>query len=872
MSLTLGTRLGAYEILAVLGAGGMGVVYRARDAKLQRDVALKVLPTEWVGDAERLARFKREAQVLASLNHTNIGAIYGFEDADGSPALVLELIEGPTLADRLAAGPLPLDTAIAIATQVADALESAHEQGIVHRDLKPANIKIRPDGSVKVLDFGLAKALDTGAASQSAVSSPTFTSPAMTRVGVILGTAAYMSPEQAKGSPADRRSDVWAFGAVLYEMLAGQRPFPGDDVVETLASVLRGEPSWSALPAATPASVRRLLRRCLQKDPKRRLQHIGDARLELTDTDPVESSAQISTAGSRYVVWLIAAATAAVAATGGLALWMGTPPPVVRPVTRFSIQAPELIARVFGSGSSIALSPDGRTLVYVVSGTRPGLERRQFQDGTTERIRGAERGGRPFYSPGGDWIGFFADGKLKKVPIAGGDAVPICDTAPATRGAWSDDGTTIVLARPDLRKVAATGGVPEVILESANGEQFAEPEFLPGSKVVLVHARVPPNPGYIEAVDLASRRRHRLFEGSSPKLTATGDLLFVRQGRLWATKFNAERLEVLGAPIQLSESVTLLEGAAGEAAFATSKDGTLAFVTGNASASLVWVTPQGVSTIDVSGSTAFRIPRLSPDGSLLAVNEMVPAVVSVIDLKRGSRTRLTTEGYNRGSAWSPTGDRIAFFSLPAAPDLSPAGAQDLFIMPSAGGKPTRILERPGPQWADSWSKDGRHLIFEDGPGYSRDLWVLPIGDAPQPLVVTRFNERSGAFSPNGRWFAYVSDESGHDEVYVQPFQSPGPRVVVSNAGGRQPVWSRDGGQLFYRAGDDLMAVGVGYDPFRPTVPRKLLDLPSALYGLDPYMAEYDVAPDGRFIAVRRDSEPEIQVVLNWVEELKRALR
>jgi eukaryotic-like serine/threonine-protein kinase len=872
VSLTPGTRLGAYEILAVLGAGGMGVVYRARDAKLQRDVALKVLPNEWVGDAERLARFKREAQLLASLNHTNIGSIYGFEDADGSPALVLELIEGPTLADRLALGPLPLDTAIAIATQVADALEAAHEQGIVHRDLKPANIKIRPDGTVKVLDFGLAKALDTGAVSQSVVSSPTITSPAMTRVGGILGTAAYMSPEQAKGSAADRRSDIWAYGAVLYEMLSGQRAFAGDDVVETLASVLRAEPTWNALPTDTPASIRRLLRRCLHKDPRRRLQHIGDARLELTDADVAEPTTQIGTPRSRYLVWLIAAAMAAGAATAGLALWMRTPPPVVRPVTRFSIQAPELVARVFGSGSSVALSPDGRTLVYVVGGTRAGLERRQFHNGTTERLRGAELGRRPFFSPGGDWVGFFADGKLKKVPIAGGDAVPICDVAPGTRGAWSDDGTTIVLARPDLRKVAATGGTPEVILPSADGEQFAEPEFLPGSKVVLVQARVPPNPGYIEAVDLETRRRQRLFEGASPKLTATGDLLFVRQGRLWATKFNSERLEVVGTPVQLPESVNFLEGAAGEASFATSKDGTLVFVTGDASASLVWVTPQGASTIDLSGPAAFRNPRLSPDGSLVAVNETAPAVVSVVDLRRGSRRRLTTEGYRRGGAWSPKGDRIAFFSLPAAPDLSPAGAQDLYIMPSDGGKPTKVLDRPGPQWADSWSPDERYLIFDDGPGYSRDLWVLPFGDAPRQLVATRFNERSGAFSPNGRWFAYVSDESGRDEVYVQPFQSPGPRVVVSNAGGRQPVWSRDGTQLFYRAGDDLMTVSVAYEPFRPAVPRKLLDLPGAIYGLDPYVPEYDVAPDGRFIAVRRDGAPEIQVVLNWVEELTRALR
>jgi eukaryotic-like serine/threonine-protein kinase len=868
VSLTPGTLLGAYEVGVQIGAGGMGEVYRARDTRLHRDVALKVLPQAFAADPERLARFKREAQLLASLSHPNIGAIYGLEELASSSALVLELVEGPTLADHIASGPLPLDEAFSIATQVADALEAAHELGIVHRDLKPANIKLRPDGTVKVLDFGLAKALETAPSSTTVDNSPTITSPAMTQAGIILGTAAYMSPEQAKGLAADRRSDIWAFGVVVFEMLTARRAFGGEDVHDILAAVLRAEPEWSALPSNTPRSIRRLMRRCLQKDRRRRLQHIGDARLELADGDDSESPAPVVSVAARRQLWPIVVAAVSVAAVVAFAAWMMKPAPLERPVTRFTIQVPELMARVSGTGASVAISPDGRTLVYVVGGTRPGLERRQLHDVSAERVRGADGGSRPFFSPDGQWLGFFADNKLKKVPVAGGVAVTLADASRNARGAWGDDGS-IVIARPDLRRVASTGGVPDVILESRDSQIF-EAEFLPGSKSVLIAAGSPPNPGFIEIVDLETRTRRRLLDGGSPRLAATGDLLFMRQGRLWGATFDASRGEIVGTPVQLGGSVNAVEQSAEGPTYATARDGTFVFMAGETATSVVWLTRSGASTTALTSEFNLRNPRLSPDGGRVLVNGTSAADLWVFDFARGSRWRLTTAGFNRGGAWSPDGRQIAFFSL--LQQLQPGlNDQDIFVIPSSGGSPTRVLERPGPQWVDSWSPDGRYLMLDDGPGFSRDLVVLPLGGEPRPFVSTRFNERSGVFSPDGGSVAFVSDESGRDDVYVLPFSGSGQKVPISVKGGRQPVWSRDGRELFYREDDAMMVVAVKHSPFQASAPRKLFDMPAARYGLDPYSADYDVAPDGRFISVRRDESPDIQVILNWTEELRRAL-
>jgi Tol biopolymer transport system component len=882
-----GELLGSYIVGEKLGEGGMGEVYRARDSKLNREVALKVLPDGFSAEPDRLARFKREAQLIASLNHPNIAAIYGFEDADGVHALVLELVEGPTLADRLAHGPIPLDEALPIARQITEALEASHELGIIHRDLKPANIKLRPDGTVKVLDFGLAKAIDsvdgnrhpplpgvggTGT-SDGMANSPTITSPA-TQVGVILGTAAYMSPEQAKGRAADRRSDVWAFGAVLFEMLTGQRAFKGDDVADTLAAVLRADPKWSDLPRDTPLDIRRLLTRCLQKDPKRRLQHIGDVRLELDDVGRGDAERASVAAPGRRSMWPLLAAAVGGAALAGLAAWILAPAPVARPVSRFAIQvpsnAPFLGGRFTGRGGGMAMSPDGRRIVYATArGTLFGLVTRELDGSTVEPLRGAEGGTWPFFSPDGAWVGFFADGKIKKVPARGGLAVTICDAPANARGAWGDD-DTIVVARTHLYRVPAAGGSLEMVVE-ADVDQFWEPEVLPGSKAVLVRARIPPSGGRLEAIDLQTRTRHPLVDGLTPKLASSGDLLFVRDGRIWATRFDARQLAAVGAAVPLVESVRQSDT---EAMFAVSREGSLAYLpeTSDTGASIVWLDRSGKATPALDERLNLLYPRLSPDGKKLAVSVLRPTLdIWILDLERRSRLRLTTDGSNRRNVWSPDGAQIAYFSVPSTP---PGADQDLFVVASAGGPPKRLLARPGPQWVDSWSPDGRFLIFEEGPsGVSRDLWLLPLGEEPRPLLATRFNEVGAAFSPDGRWFAYVSDESGRQEVYLQAFPGPGPKTAVSNNGGLQPVWSKDGRELYYREGDALIAVPVQVNPMRVATGRKLFDFPGALYNLDFVVPDYDVAADGRFLAARRDiaATDEIRIVLNWDQELRRAL-
>ena len=452
------------------------------------------------------------------------------------------------------------------------------------------------------------------------------------------------------------------------------------------------------------------------------------------------------------------------------------------------------------------------------------------------------------------------------MPATGGPAVTICDAPVNGHGAWGDDGT-IVVARPYLYRVPSTGGTLERILGDGDG-QFYDPEFLPGSRIVLVQARRPPDPGRIEAIDLATLTRHPLLEGAAPRLAPGGGLLFARSGRIWATRFDAERLAVAGTAVPVLESMgQVLTG--GETMFATSNDGSLAYFAGEASLSFEWLDRSGGSMPALPGSAGLNSPRLSPDGtrvagSLVNASSSEPDVWT-IDLARGSRLRMTTGGYNRGSVWAPDGAQLAFFSA------RPGEDQDLYVMPSGGGEPRRILSRPGPQWPVSWSPDGRALVFEDGPGFSRDLWLLPFGEEPRPLVVTPFNERGGMISSDGRWIAFVTDESGSAEVYAQPFPGPGPKVPLSSNGGIQPIWSRDGRELFFREGDSLMSVSIQRDPFRASPARKLFDLPRGAYGQDPYAADYDVAADGRFLAVRQDATREIHVVLNWSPALRRLL-
>ena len=888
MALIPGSRLGPYEVTSPIGAGGMGEVYRARDNRLGRDVALKVIPDVFAADPDRLARFRREAQLLASLNHPHIGAIYGLEDAGGVNALVLELVEGETLADRIAAaGALPVEDALAIARQIAEAVEAAHEHGIVHRDLKPANIKITHDGHVKVLDFGLAKLAQSSDSTLKPADmsrSPTITSPAlMTGAAVILGTAAYMSPEQARGRDADRRSDIWAFGCVLFEMLTARRAFESDDVADTLAAVLRAEPAWDALPKATPPSVKRLLRRCLQKDPNRRLQHIGDARLEL-DEPADATSAPIAAARKPRRIWPFAAATAVVAAIAAAAGWMLAPKTPPAQVRRYTVTVPPS-ARYFTTlgGIDVALSSDGRTLFYAAPSL--GVLKRRADALTFEPVRGTEGAAAPFLSPDGAWIGFRADGKLKKVPVEGGLAVTLCDAPGLSRATWGDDGTIIMAGGGDLYKVSSNGGVPEPLLKADRDGPISDPRFISGSNTVLVRIG-PAIRARIQAIELATLARHNLVEGTNPQLAATGDLLFEQGGSLWAVKYDAKQLAVTGTPVPVVESI---RAAVGTSQYSTARDGSLAYIASNTdpNRSLVWIDRTGKSSPALDARAGFQSPRLSPDGTRVVVSMLDGGTLNLwaYEFERGTRLRLTTSGTSRRTVWSPDGSQVAFYSTPAGPGERTAtggrvgGDQDLYVMPATGGEPKKLLARRGAQFPDSWSPDGRILLFEEGEGgaelgaASRDVWVLPLGEAPRPLVVTQFYERGAVFSPDGRWIAFVTDESGRAEVYVQPFPGPGPKIPISNNGGVQPMWSRDGRELFYREGDSMMAVPVTLNPFRASVPRKLFDFPGTTYNFDQNFADYDVAADGRFLAVQADAAAadEIHVVVNWTEELRRVL-
>ena len=853
----------------------MGKVWRAHHTGLKRDDALKVLPDAFASDPDRLARFRREAQVLASLNHPNIAHVHGLEQADDVQALVMELVEGPTLADRIARGPIPVDEALPIAKQIAEALEAAHEQGIIHRDLKPANIKVRSDGAVKVLDFGLAKALEpASAADVNTTTSPTITSPAiMTGVGVLLGTAAYMSPEQARGKSVDKRADIWSFGCVLYEMLAGARAFPGDDVTDTLANVLKTQPDWQSLPLDTPSPIRRLLRRCLTKSLKDRVSDASMLRIEVEEArvgigDGHDRVGEARTAGvrsrRRYVPLIAAVALGALAS--GAIVWGLRPAPTALPVRRFTIPIPgRADVATTADITDIAVSPDGRTVV--LARTALGLVKRNLDDLSFEPVRGGEGGLAPFFSPDGAWIGFRADGKLKKIPVEGGLAITICEVPASARATWGEDGSIAVAWSGDLYRVPSSGGTPQLLLK-ADGPGYFQPQFVPGTDLLLV--RTLPVTGRIEVIDLRTRTAVPLIDGTSPQVAATGHLVFERDGGIWAASFDATRSEAIGAPVLVAESVHRTIG--GQALFATARDGSLVYVGGSSEVqrSLVWLDRTGKTAPALDAQGPFQSPRLSPDGQRVVVS----VLGSTLDLwsyefERGTRMRLTTRGNNRRTVWSPDGGQIAFYSTPTQ-----GGEQDLYVMPSTGGESKRLLARPGLQFPDTWSPDGRFLVFEDGEGGGgarRDLWLLPFGEQPKPLLVTEFDERGAVFSPDGRWLAFVTDETGRPEVYVQPFPGLGPRIAVSTSGGSQPVWARDGRELFYREGDWLMAAAIQLDPFRIAAQRRLFEFPAHTYNLDANFADYDVSPDGRFLAIRNDSSAprEIHVILNWTEELKR---
>jgi eukaryotic-like serine/threonine-protein kinase len=888
MPLSSGSRLGPYEIVAPLGAGGMGEVYRARDAKLNRDVALKVLPDAFAADPDRLARFKREAQVLASLNHSHIAAIYGLEDSGSTHALVLELVEGPTLADRIAEEAtargggalrgLETDAALAIAKQIAEALEAAHEQGVVHRDLKPANIKVRADGTVKILDFGLAKALEPASAMNAGqTNSPTITSPSMTRMGVILGTAAYMSPEQARGGTVDKRADLWAFGVVLYEMLTGARTFEGATISDTLAAVLKTEPDWTRLPAGTPAPVRRLLRRCLAKDRHGRLADAADARLDLEDAIANPAADAAAPHPYRRTVSLrvaVPVGIAAVVAGAMLGVWL-RPPAAPQAQSRVARAAlPLSPGTELGDGPSVTISPDGTQVAYVA--TRSGVPELYLRpmDGLQARVIRDTRGATaPFFSPDGQWLVFFADRKLKKASTTGGVVVTLADMAAANPGGdWGLNDTIVFrTVQGGLVAIPAAGGQVNTLLTP---EQLApvlirSVQLLPGGETLLV-ASAPriarrADEASIEALTIRTGQRKTLVSGTShARYLPSGHLVFLRAGTLMAVPLDLTRMELSGTPVEVMSGVRQ-QLFTGVGAFSCSRGGTCVYVAGGTAAS------RTVAIVDRSGVArplplppkSYSHPRFSPAGDKLSWwLEQWNCDIEVYDIARGTVARLTSDSDNHFPIWTPDGQRITYIT-------SKAGSEGYEIVsrPTNGGgseEPLPGSPRNLPAIAPlSWSPAGVLAFADRGR-----LWMLSSEGEPRPFDTSKFDETSPAFSPDGRWLAYVSDESGRVEVYVRPVPGPGEKYLISTAGGSQPVWARSGRELFFRNGEQMMVVDIGTKPaFSASRPRLLFT--GAFIG----RPDYDVSPDGQSFVMVNSGEDDraatqISVVFNWLEELK----
>jgi serine/threonine-protein kinase len=917
-----GTRLGVYEVVGPIGAGGMGEVYRARDTRLKRDVALKILPESFASDPNRLARFQREAEVLASLNHPNIAAIHGLEESNGTRTLVMELVEGETLAERVARGPISLDEALPIAKQIAEALEAAHEQAIIHRDLKPANIKVTPNGVVKVLDFGLAKLAEptaTSNASPAALSmSPTITSPALVSgVGVLLGTAAYMSPEQAKGQPAEKRSDIWAFGCVLYEIFTGRRAFEGEDVSDTLANVLKIDPDWSLLPVETPPAIEILLKSCLTKDRRRRVADISTALFVIEKAASLAATPAKSTSSARPPRTLLArrvatltAGALVVAAIATAVTWVARrPAEVSQPrVARLPLGAGGAATlTINGVDPDLAITPDGSRVIYVGNrGTQLFVRALDVLEPVSV-YTGAPIG--PFVSPDGQWIGFRDNRELKKVPLSGGPPVTLTTLDTANRGAtWGSDDTIIVGGTTGLQRVKASGG-PATVLARADRKSegdFRWPELLPGGRAVLFTilasmtggpntAQVPPQ---VAVLDLETGARRVLVRGGShAHFVSSGHLIYATPGTLWAVPFDLSRLETRGIAVPVVAGVATTTGGGADAVVAS--DGTLAYVSGGASGAgaartLVWVDRHGGETQIPAPPRPYLYPRLSPDGTRVVVSSVDQELdLWLWDLARATLTRLTFErGGDQNPVWTPDGKQVIYTS-------ARTGAQNIYLQAADGtGSAGRLTDSRNQQFPTAITADGTRVVFyeQSQPG-KRDLRLLTLtpmratasqgdGERLQPprvetLLDTPFDSRGGVLSPDGRWLAYESNSTGRYENYVRPF----PNVTagqwqVSNSGGVQPLWAHSGRELFFVAPDGALMT-VPADPrgtaWSAGIPKQLIE--GRYYngaGLT-VGREYDVSPDDQRFLMIKDGGASDQtaapgsliVVLSWIQELKR---
>jgi serine/threonine protein kinase len=877
MTLVPGTRLGAYEIAALIGAGGMGEVYRAEDTKLGRDVALKILPASFTNDPERVARFRREAQVLASLNHPHIAQIHGLEEANGTQFLVLELVDGESLDKRIARGPIPVDEALGIAKQIAEALEAAHEKGIIHRDLKPANIALTEDGHVKVLDFGLAKAVDPTTPSDLSMS-PTITSPAMmTGVGVILGTAAYMAPEQAKGRPADKRSDIWAFGCVVYEMLTSRRAFPGDEVSDVLAFILAKEPNLGTLPTPTPPSIRRLLQRCLQKDRTDRLRDIGDARIEirdaLTKSDAEETVAATPNADNRGRLWAALVSILAFVLIAAVAIVRGFRPAAPTPEMHLEINTPSTSVP-----ASLAISPNGRAIAFV--GSVEGQSRlwlRMFDSVTPRPLPGTDGAQDPFWSPDSRSVAFFADNKLKRVDIEGGSVRVLAKVYRGTGGAWSRDGVILVsrLGNP-ISRISDTGGEPvEVPGLFQQGSDFS-PQFLPDGHRFLYRVRGTPEADgvYVGQLDGKLEARRLLESATGAVYAPSGHLLFVRQRTLFAQRFDPVGLRLTGNPFPVTED----SRDCACLGLSVSDTGSFAYRTTAPSPErpFIWFDRFG-NELSKVGNSAMASPSLSPDGHRVVGYRGNPVDGNIdiwmVDVTRGVFSRLTDDvADDVRPVWSPDGDHIVFTS-------NRKGTQNLYRKSAvAGGSEELLLATEQQKGVSDWSSDGRFVLFDSrDPKSGTDIWALPLDKSGKPgkpfvVVQTNFEEQSGQFSPDGNWIAYQSDESGRHEIYLRPFPGPGNKWPVSTNGGTQVRWRRDGKEVFYVSLDGrLMAVPIRVAsngaPPEVGAPVALFAPPlgGAVQQAD-FRHQYMVSSDGqRFLVatVPEGVNSPITMILNW---------
>ena len=886
MSLEPGTRLGTYEILGLLGVGGMGEVYRALDTNLGRDIALKTLPAAVTHDQDRLARFRREAQVLAALNHPNIASIYGLEEAGPQRFLVLELVEGETLADRIRNGPLPVTEALEIARQIAEALQAAHDKGIVHRDLKPANIALTADDAVKVLDFGLAKAIDPGISASGAdpVNSPTITSPTLlTGLGVILGTAAYMSPEQAKGRQADKRSDVWAFGCVLYEMLTGKRPFKGDDVSDTLAAVLRGDPAWEALPSSVPTSVRALIEGCLQKNPRERIGDISTASFVLKQ--PAAPAAPTPSHRSSNV-------TAAALLVAGIALgaavallWRSAPAVPAAPVTRFTVPVPEETPLTV-SRNVLAVSPDGSHLVFSAGGQ---LYVRSLADGESRLLSGAGLGVNPVFSPDGRSVAYWADPAIRRIAIAGGVPVTVCETVPAPFGMhWTDRGIFFVQPGKGVARVDADGGTPQIVVPLPGSEALVYgPQLLPDGNTLLFTVASIENSGaslwdkaQIVTHSLRTGERRTLVaSGSDARYLPTGHLTYMVEGTLMAIPMDLKQLKVIGSPVPMVEGIRRGAAIAGSATHVgVSATGILAYVPGPARSGredVMVFDRKGIGTGLNLPPGFYTHPRVSPDGQHLVfeTRDGKNSVVSTYPLsgKRAIR-RLTFEGNNRMPIWSRDGKHVVFQS-------DREGDHGIFWQPVAGGPAERLTRAPKgtTHIPESWSPVEDVFLYGETGASGTTLFVYSLADRR----ATRFSDvlslaapTNAVFRRDGRWIAYQIGAVGVAEAitYVEPY--PANRTKHEVGRGGRALWSPDGRELFFiPAPGEFKVVTVQTEPtveFTPPTPLV------RRFGLAPPGSPrpYDVLPDGRFVGLEvvnasgESRTQQIKVVLNWFEELK----